>query len=144
MNISKSYQIRFWKKWEISGAIQKPIKPYVHPSVTCPPPTLEVALKISQISDLLTRLIGFVESASIESDKKRQLLEELTDARYQACNCEYHLAKEYLERVLPDEHSELSSVRKRILRVFDFLDWCRDHDRRISYSWVKAPLSKAA
>lgn len=144
MNTSKLRQLRFWEKWKNSGSLEKPTNPYIHPHATCPPPTSEVTLKILQISSLLTRLIKFVESAFIKPDQKRRLLEELINARYQACNCEYHLAKEYLESVLPDEHSKFRSVRKRILRVFCLLDWCRDHDRRISYSWIKNPLGEVA
>jgi hypothetical protein len=103
---------------------------------------------------------GFTE----ETERLEKLLEEVRNALHWTDLSEYHLAKEYLGWVLPkgDEYLKplfqrvdttkrrnallLTSngvVKRRILEIFDKLNWCLKNDRRSSFHWEPIPQKKA-
>lgn len=151
-NTSKALQPRFWKIWSQSGSVVPDSSSlqgntYIHQFVTIPPPTAEVTRMIGRITRLLNTLEVKVKGllSSLGEDtcllKRREglseLLEEVGDARYQANNCEYFSAKEYLGFVLPQ--ADLG-IKWKILKISKLLDWCIENDHRSTYTWV--PVSK--
>lgn len=177
-NISKFRQNRFWLSWQKAGATERPLRPqdlFLREFVSVPPPTAEVTAQIENIIlllnqlqyDILKRLRSIKHRGGFtkETERLEKLLEEVKNALHWTDISEYHLAKEYLEWVLPKGEEYLKPqfqrvdttkrrnsllltsdgvVKRRILNIFDKLDWCIENDHRSSYSLQQVQHKKVA